>query len=167
MGIEIQNVMAFVMMDLVQCGRGHHLSESHARTVTGTWNQAKSVGIPPPGQKNSLFSVWPNPPYVSKGTTSKLCVRLRTRRRAETRADQTKTKFMTTNPTGDENHTFSLSTGKSSKNQPFFKWNQGDVRFSGKVVLHYFWRGFAKIFILSCGIAVFQDEMVFVFLPVW
>ena len=51
MGIEIQNVMAVVMMDLVQHGRGHYLSESHATTVRSTWNQAKSVEITPLGRK--------------------------------------------------------------------------------------------------------------------
>ena len=90
MGIEIQNVMAVVMMDLVQLGRGHHLSESHATTGRSTCNEAKKVKILPPGRKNSLFSVWPNEVYDDKSSEE------------------------------DEEHTFSLSTKQSSKNKPFF-----------------------------------------------
>ena len=59
------------------------MSESHATTVSQ---------IPPPEKKNRLFSVWPKSAYVARGTTSKPCVRLRTRLRAETRAIETKTK---------------------------------------------------------------------------
>ena len=66
MGIEIQNVMAVMMMDLVQLDRGHHLSESHATTGRSTLNEAKTVEIAPPGRKNSMFSVWPNEVYEDK-----------------------------------------------------------------------------------------------------
>ena len=73
---------------------------------------------------------------------------------------------MTTNqgPEVKSINTFSLSTTQSSKNQPFFfKSNQGDIRVWGNAVLRYFWRGFAEILIVGCGIAVFQDQVVFVF----
>ena len=70
----------------------------------------------------------------------------------------------------DEKHTCSLSTKQSSKNNHFFFLKikaqgtlQGEVRVCGYAVLRYFWRGFAEMFILACGIAVFQDQVDFRF----
>ena len=40
---------------------------------------------------------------------------------------------------------------------------QRDVKVCVDAVLRYFWRGFAEILIVGCGIAVFQDQVVFVF----
>ena len=72
-----------------------------------------------------------------------------------------------------EKHTCSLSTKQSSNNNHFFflikgqGTRYGEVKVCGYAVLPYFCRGFAEIFTLACGIAIFQDQVVFVFLPVW
>ena len=66
----------------------------------------------------------------------------------------------------NEKHTFFLRTNQSSKNKPLFEnqsarntcnCNEGCVRVSSDALVRYFWCGFAEIFILDCGIAVFQD----------
>ena len=63
----------------------------------------------------------------------------------------------------DEKHTFSLSTKQSSKHKPLLRIKAqgtlvtGSVRVCGDAVLRYFWCRFAKIFILACSTAVFQD----------
>ena len=67
-----------------------------------------------------------------------------------------------------ENHTFSLSSKQSSKNKPFKKIKaqgtlQGDVRVCGDAALPHFWGGFAEIFALAYGIAVFQGQVVYQF----
>ena len=42
-----------------------------------------------------------------------------------------------------------------------YVWTEGGVRVCGDAVLLEFWCGFAEIFILSCGIAVIQNQAVY------
>ena len=82
--------------------------------------------------------------------------------RNTSRLDENKV-YDVTSSARDKKHSFSLSTRQSSKNQPCFLIKSGDIRVWGAAVLRYYWRGFAKLFILSCGIAVFQHQVIFVF----
>ena len=44
---------------------------------------------------------------------------------------------------------------------------EGGVKVCGDAVLHYFWRGFAEIFVLTCLISVLLDYAVFGVKKVW
>ena len=160
MGIEIQNVMAVVMMDLVQLGRGH-LSESHATTCLKSSKKCRNT--PTRAEKQSVQHMARPAVCIKRNHFQTVCTsKDKAKSRNMNRLDENKV-YDDKSSAGDEKHTFLLSIRQSSKNQPFLKSNQGVVRVWGDAVLHYFWRGFAKIFILSCGIAVFQDQVVFVF----
>ena len=47
------------------------------------------------------------------------------------------------------------------------KIKEGGVKVCGDAVLRYFWRGFAEIFILTCGISVLLDYAVRGLKKVW
>ena len=119
MGIEIQNVMAVVMIDLVQLGRGH-LSESDAKTARSTWNQAKSVEIPTRAEKQSFQRMAKPAVCIKRNHFQTVCTsKDKAQSRNTSRLDEKRLHDEKSRARG-EKHTYSLSTRQSPKNQPFF-----------------------------------------------
>ena len=105
--------MAFVMMDLVQRGRGHHLSEqSRVPEVKRKVSKYPHQSV----QRMAKPTVCIKRNHFQTVCTSKD----KAQSRNTSRSDENKV-YDDKSSAGDENHTFSLSTRQSFKNQPFFK----------------------------------------------
>ena len=103
--------------------------------------------------------------YIKRNHLQTVCTsKDKAQRRNTSRLEENKIYYYKSRA-GREKHKYLLVKYNAvvEKSTLFFKSNQGDIRVWRNAVLRYFWRGFVKIFILSCGIAVFKDQVVFFF----